>query len=39
MREMGASWKIITEDMPEPMGIEPVGVSSPDFNEPRSGDR
>jgi hypothetical protein len=26
MREMGDSWKIITEDMPEPMGIEPVGV-------------
>jgi hypothetical protein len=26
MREMGASWKIITEDMPEPMGISPIGV-------------
>jgi hypothetical protein len=26
MREMGASWKIITEDMPEPEGIVPVGV-------------
>ncbi len=26
MREMGASWKIITEDMPEPEGIKPVGV-------------
>jgi hypothetical protein len=26
MREMGASWKIITEDMPEPQGIVPVGV-------------
>ena len=22
MREMGASWKIITEDIPEPKGIE-----------------
>ncbi len=26
MREMGATWKIITEDTPEPMGIEPVGI-------------
>jgi hypothetical protein len=26
MREMGASWKIITDDMPEPQGIVPVGV-------------
>jgi hypothetical protein len=26
MREMGASWKIITEQMPEPMGIVPVGI-------------
>ena len=25
MRELGASWKIITEDMPEPAGIEPNG--------------
>ncbi len=25
VREMGASWKIITEDMPEPEGIEPGG--------------
>jgi hypothetical protein len=27
MREMGASWKIITDETPEPPGIEPVGVS------------
>jgi len=26
MREMGASWKIITEEMPEPMGIVPAGI-------------
>ncbi len=25
MREMGASWKIITEDLPEPKGIDPSG--------------
>ncbi|MCH2210236.1 MAG: hypothetical protein MK110_02970 [Fuerstiella sp.] len=25
MREMGANWKIITEEMPEPQGIEPGG--------------
>ncbi|MBP85816.1 MAG: hypothetical protein CMJ64_03725 [Planctomycetaceae bacterium] len=25
MREMGASWKIITEDIPEPRGINPLG--------------
>jgi len=25
MREMGATWKIITEDLPEPKGIEPNG--------------
>lgn len=25
MREMGASWKIITEDMPQPPGIDPGG--------------
>ena len=25
MREMGASWKIITEDLPEPNGIDPSG--------------
>lgn len=25
MREMGASWRIITEDTPEPMGIDPGG--------------
>ena len=25
LREMGASWKIITEDMPEPRGIKPLG--------------
>ncbi|MBM4075540.1 MAG: hypothetical protein FJ267_07840 [Planctomycetes bacterium] len=25
MREMGASWKIITEDMPQPEGINPGG--------------
>jgi hypothetical protein len=25
MREMGASWKIITEDLPEPRGIDPGG--------------
>ncbi|HJT31788.1 MAG TPA: hypothetical protein VJ783_07020 [Pirellulales bacterium] len=26
MREMGASWKIITDETPEPQGIEPVGL-------------
>lgn len=26
MREMGATWKIITDDTPQPPGIEPVGV-------------
>lgn len=26
MREMGESWQIITEETPEPAGIEPVGV-------------
>lgn len=26
MREMGATWKIITEDMPAPKGIVPVGI-------------
>lgn len=26
MREMGASWKIITEDIPEPRGIDPNGI-------------
>ena len=26
MREMGATWKIITEETPEPEGIEPVGI-------------
>jgi hypothetical protein len=26
MREMGDSWKIITEEMPEPTGIQPIGV-------------
>jgi hypothetical protein len=26
MREMGASWKIITEDIPEPKGITPHGL-------------
>ena len=25
MREMGASWKIITEDLPQPIGINPGG--------------
>ena len=25
MRELGASWKMITEDLPEPKGIEPNG--------------
>ena len=25
LREMGASWKIITEDMPQPTGINPGG--------------
>ena len=25
MREMGATWKIITEDIPEPRGINPNG--------------
>ncbi len=26
MREMGATWKIITDETPEPQGIEPVGI-------------
>ncbi len=26
MREMGLSWKIITEDIPEPQGINPNGI-------------
>ncbi|MGH7127168.1 MAG: hypothetical protein ACREIV_01275, partial [Planctomycetaceae bacterium] len=26
MREMGATWKIITGQTPEPPGIEPVGL-------------
>ena len=26
LREMGATWKIITADMPEPLGIEAIGV-------------
>lgn len=26
MREMGATWKIITEEMPEPEGFGPVGI-------------
>jgi hypothetical protein len=26
MREMGATWKIITDKTPEPAGIEPVGI-------------
>jgi hypothetical protein len=25
MREMGKSWKIITEDQPQPKGIDPGG--------------
>ena len=25
LREMGASWKIITDDLPEPKGIQPNG--------------
>jgi len=28
VREMGATWKLITEDMPEPPGIEPGGPRS-----------
>ena len=28
MREMGASWKIITEDIPEPKGITLHGIDS-----------
>jgi len=28
MREMGASWQIITEETPEPMGINPNGTKS-----------
>lgn len=27
MREMGASWKIITDETPQPQGVVPVGVS------------
>lgn len=26
MREMGATWRIITDDTPQPMGIAPVGL-------------
>lgn len=26
MREMGASWKIITEDTPQPRGVNPLGL-------------
>jgi hypothetical protein len=26
MREMGATWKIITDKTPEPKGLEPVGI-------------
>jgi len=33
MREMGASWKIITEDIPEPRGINPNGTKSRDEKE------
>jgi len=25
LREMGASWRLITEDVPEPKGIDPNG--------------
>ncbi len=28
MREMGASWKIITEQTPEPRGVTPHGIES-----------
>jgi hypothetical protein len=28
MREMGATWKIITDETPEPAGIEPVGIDA-----------
>ena len=28
MREMGATWKIITDQMPEPEGIVPVGIGA-----------
>ena len=27
-REMGATWKIITDDVPQPKGIEPVGINA-----------
>ncbi len=27
LREMGATWKIITKDTPEPMGIKPIGTN------------
>jgi hypothetical protein len=27
MREMGATWKIITDDMKEPAGFEPVKIT------------
>lgn len=30
-REMGDSWRIITEDMPEPMGIDPGGPRPPSY--------
>jgi len=29
MREMGATWKIITEDLPQPPGIDPGGPAAP----------
>lgn len=28
MREMGASWEIVTEDIPEPRGLDPTGLKS-----------
>ena len=28
LREMGDSWKIITEDLPQPPGIDPGGPKS-----------
>jgi hypothetical protein len=27
MREMGATWQLVTEDVPEPSGIDPTGAS------------
>jgi hypothetical protein len=29
MREMGASWKVVTEETPEPKGIDKLGKASP----------